>query len=250
MLSRSFRTLLVLAGSGIAVTAASAEVIYETEDPFGGFFGVNGLDVFQDQSVGVRFTPDGNYILDSIKPWFMNNDGSGDHFGLVRLSLRNDNNNGSVSIPGDTIYESWEFNVSAVGWDPVLEEFDSQVQPLLQSGVNYWIVAESDDPPVIDPVWCFASEGNGFTATTAWDTGEWQPGGFGAVVAVIVEGTPAAIDGDLDGDCDVDLSDLSVLLGNFGSGGAGHEDGDIDGDGEVTLADLSLLLGNFGGVCQ
>ncbi len=52
--------------------------------------------------------------------------------------------------------------------------------------------------------------------------------------------------GDLDGDDDVDLADLSVLLGNFGTSGAAPADGDLDGDGDVDLTDLSTLLSNFG----
>ncbi len=56
--------------------------------------------------------------------------------------------------------------------------------------------------------------------------------------------------GDLDGDCDVDLADLSALLANYGIvGGATYEDGDIDGDHDVDLADLSALLANYGATC-
>jgi len=55
------------------------------------------------------------------------------------------------------------------------------------------------------------------------------------------------IPGDLDGDGDVDLTDLAVLLANFGTlTGATYEQGDIDGDGDVDLADLATLLANFG----
>jgi hypothetical protein len=52
---------------------------------------------------------------------------------------------------------------------------------------------------------------------------------------------------DLDGDGDVDLSDLSQLLGHYGTlSGATYEDGDLDGDGDVDLADLAELIGNYG----
>ncbi len=52
---------------------------------------------------------------------------------------------------------------------------------------------------------------------------------------------------DLDGDGDVDLSDLAQLLGYYGTtSGATYEQGDLDGDGDVDLADLAELLGNYG----
>jgi hypothetical protein len=56
--------------------------------------------------------------------------------------------------------------------------------------------------------------------------------------------------GDLDGDNDIDLSDLSQLLANYGTtGGAQYEDGDLDADGDVDLSDLSALLAVYGTSC-
>ncbi|MCC6357156.1 MAG: PQQ-like beta-propeller repeat protein [Phycisphaerales bacterium] len=56
--------------------------------------------------------------------------------------------------------------------------------------------------------------------------------------------------GDLDGDQAVALTDLAILLSNFGTpSGAGAGDGDLDGDGDVDLSDLSLLLSLFGTTC-
>lgn len=57
--------------------------------------------------------------------------------------------------------------------------------------------------------------------------------------------------GDIDGDHDVDSTDLSLLLTNFGlPSGATLEDGDVDGDGDVDSTDLSLLLTVFGSSCN
>ena len=61
-------------------------------------------------------------------------------------------------------------------------------------------------------------------------------------------GTPCP--GDLDGDNDVDITDLAQLLANYGeSGGVTYSDGDLDGDGDVDLADLAALLGVYGSAC-
>ena len=56
--------------------------------------------------------------------------------------------------------------------------------------------------------------------------------------------------GDLDGDDDIDLSDLAELLGHYGTtSGATYEDGDLDEDGDVDLTDLAALLGVYGNTC-
>jgi hypothetical protein len=54
----------------------------------------------------------------------------------------------------------------------------------------------------------------------------------------------AGVPGDLDGDGDVDLDDLTLLLQDFGCRGVCV--GDIDGDGNTDLDDLTILLQNFG----
>lgn len=57
--------------------------------------------------------------------------------------------------------------------------------------------------------------------------------------------------GDLDFDGQVGLSDLSILLSNYGTAeGMHYTDGDLTGDGAVGLGDLSALLGVFGTACR
>lgn len=56
--------------------------------------------------------------------------------------------------------------------------------------------------------------------------------------------------GDLNGSDTVDLTDLAILLSNFGTaGGASLSDGDLNGDGTVDLTDLAMLLARFGSAC-
>ncbi len=59
-----------------------------------------------------------------------------------------------------------------------------------------------------------------------------------------------ACPGDVDGNNTVDLSDLAILLANFGNPAATREQGDLTGDGTVDLSDLAELLSNFGGSCS
>lgn len=54
---------------------------------------------------------------------------------------------------------------------------------------------------------------------------------------------------DVDHNCAVDVSDLGVLLANFGLADAGPEDGDVDGNGTVDVSDLGLVLAVFGQTC-
>ena len=51
------------------------------------------------------------------------------------------------------------------------------------------------------------------------------------------------IPGDLDGDGDVDQSDLGILLASY----LQNDGGDIDGDGDTDQSDLGILLANYTG---
>ena len=67
-----------------------------------------------------------------------------------------------------------------------------------------------------------------------------------ADITELVESILGTRVGDLNLDGAVELSDLAVMLSNFGSAAGAYEQGDVDGDGFVTLSDLALLLSNFG----
>jgi len=62
---------------------------------------------------------------------------------------------------------------------------------------------------------------------------------------LVVARNPFWTVGDVDGDGCVTLSDLSLVLADFGRGDEPALT-DLDDDGVTTLADLALLLGNFG----
>lgn len=57
-----------------------------------------------------------------------------------------------------------------------------------------------------------------------------------------------SIQGDLNGDGRVDLSDIAILLSSYGCVGTACP-GDINGDGIVNLSDLAIGLANYGRTC-
>lgn len=76
------------------------------------------------------------------------------------------------------------------------------------------------------------------------------PIGGGASQIAIMGVRTAPCPGDVNADGRIELTDLSILLANFGIGaGATSGTGDSDGDGDIDLTDLSVLLANFGSVC-
>ena len=178
----------LLAALALSVGApASGDVIYQTNGPFGGPFGLIGFDVFIQQSVGLRFTPGRDFTLDRVSVWIMSNDFNGASHAPVRVQVRESSPDGS--IPGGVILEQMTFQVSAVGWSPVLQEVSSTLRPMLHAGQRYWIVLECDSPSD-NPVWNWATGSTGFMSTTNQNQTTWQPGGSGAVSATIIEGTP------------------------------------------------------------
>ena len=80
--------------------------------------------------------------------------------------------------------------------------------------------------------------GSGFNSTTGrWEALLWQ------------SGSPPC-EGDLDGDNDVDLSDLGIVLADWNcAAGPGACAGDLDGDGDTDLSDLGVVLAAYGLPC-
>jgi hypothetical protein len=157
--------LAALLAAGLLAAPALADDIFVTQDP-GGFFGYTGFDVFPGQSVAARFIPAHDYTFTHVGIWFMSNDFDGTTPQTVTITLRTDVNPGGEysSAPSDTILETWTRNITAVGWNPVLEPYDSEAHPALHSGQKYWFVAESNVGAGANPVWVWSAEGNEFTA--------------------------------------------------------------------------------------
>ncbi len=56
----------------------------------------------------------------------------------------------------------------------------------------------------------------------------------------------AALPGDANLDYMVDVGDLGILAGNYGTSGMAWATGDFNGDGMVDVGDLGILAGNYG----
>jgi len=97
----------------------------------------------------------------------------------------------------------------------------------------------------------------GFRADTAPTSGNatiglftsGTPGSVQVAVAVPSQGSGTPCPGDLDGDNDVDQSDLGVLLGDWGCVAPPDCVGDVDGDGDTDQSDLGVLLPAFEQPC-
>ena len=78
----------------------------------------------------------------------------------------------------------------------------------------------------------------------------WNSGGFPLAAGDAVDLDNVTLstlaDGDANGDGNVDLSDLSTVLNNFGAAASGWSSGNFDGAATVDLTDLSDVLNNFG----
>ncbi|MFN0135658.1 MAG: M1 family aminopeptidase [Phycisphaerae bacterium] len=83
-------------------------------------------------------------------------------------------------------------------------------------------------------------------ASSSLPSGDGQPLGNAVVRFTVSPPCPF----DLNGDGQIGLTDLSVVLSNFGiASGATASQGDFNGDGAVDLTDLSSLLAVFGANC-
>ncbi len=180
--------VLLVAVIGSAAPTARAEVVYQSDDPFGGFFGVEGWDIAQTQSVAVRFVSNGDLRLDELRLWLWSDDVRGGHPSL-KITLRDDDPRDGQSRPGQTLYEQWKLTLPETGYfNPELFDFPSALHPSLHAGQRYWVVAESDAPLQACPVWACAQPDPGFLSFCA-PPDPWSAGQSGEAGAMIVLGT-------------------------------------------------------------
>ncbi len=242
-----FTAVTTLAIAAVA-PLAHADVIFETNDPFGSPFGFVGFDVFTQQSVAVRFVPDQDYTLTSVSAWFMNNNFDQPLDRPVRLSVQTDQAVGDAFIPSGDELEVMDLFITAIGWDPQLDTAQASGDTVLHAGEAYWIVAENDYGPGENPVWNWATGVTGYTSTTAFDTGAWQPGGEGATVGIVIEGDVASTcRADIDGDGELTIFDFLAYQNLFD---AGDLAADFDGDGSLTIFDFLAFQNEFDTGCE
>jgi hypothetical protein len=87
------------------------------------------------------------------------------------------------------------------------------------------------------------SIGSALYVVGSFSTADGQP----ASSIAAWRGCETLLQGDLNGDGVVNVSDLLILLGNWGPCEAGSNcPADLNGDGEVNVSDLLILLGNWG----
>lgn len=216
---------------------ASADTLYSSNEPFGGWFGLWGADVSTSQSVAQRFTCAIDADLSTASFWIMNN--AEQPGAPIVVTIEADVGTGSSSRPSGTIIESWLIAAQASGWNPVQQTVTSRARPQLRAGAKYWFVLRSSAPGGSSPVWNFASSGQGYTCITLPNGTTWQSSGLSAGLCMGVAGTPSS-PADLDNDGDVDGADLGAMLTAWGS--CGTCAADLNADGVVDGADLGHML--------
>lgn len=185
--------MLLAAGPAAAAPDAAGSLvsIIDTPGP-GGLLGTNGFDVFAEQAVAARFTvpADGAMRLARIGLWLMNN--SDTQRKTLRVSLQTDalDEGGGETLPSGRELEHWTAKVQTFGWNPVEQFFVTKSGPRLEAGRSYWVVAMSNSPALVDPVWTFSRRGTMVTTTSR--DGRWQTAGSGGALTLQVDARPVA----------------------------------------------------------
>ena len=109
------------------------------------------------------------------------------------------------------------------------------------------LAIEASVAPEADVTLAGSGDGGALIASAVFLDSEF--GGYRIGVRVLNPPTPPVTPGDVDGDGDVDLSDLGTLLAAYGTctGDAGYvAAADFDAGGCIDLSDLGVLLASYG----
>jgi hypothetical protein len=228
---------------------AAADIVYQTNPPYLGPSGPPGFDLSDDQSVALRFTPDRDYTLDTIRMWIMSNDFNQVSYAPVRVELRPSQNGGRR--PGTAVIELMTFTVSAFGWNPVLESVSSRNHPLLRANVPYWVILHCDLHKN-NPSWNWSDNSIGIIALSHGGQVNFTEGGEGAVTGTTIEGTPACY-----ANCDrstaapiLNVNDFVCFLGNFAVGDEYANCDSSEGTPTLTANDFLCFLNVYTGGCS
>ena len=155
----------------------------------------------------------------------------------------------------------WLWYSNSLGAAPNADTFEVEIS---DNGGAFWIPALTVGPAgpgtagswlnyqlrVLDFVGATTQLRLRFTASDLADGSIVEAAVDDLAIVEVTCSDPTPCLGDVDGSGVVDLTDLAVLLANFGlPSGATPADGDLDGDADVDLTDLAILLSNFDVVC-
>lgn len=146
----------------------------------------------------------------------------------------------SVSISATAVLVGAPQGDSAIGRTGCVDLFDLETER--------WIARVVPDG---------VEEGGEFGISTVLDgaqafVGNYKADRIGADSGSVIVFDPSFVapcPEDLDGSGQIDLADLNVLLGRFGSSADAGDTVDIDGSGIVDLPDLNAILARFGQLC-
>jgi len=161
-----------------------------------------------------------------------------------------------------TILADWDTMYAGVSWvtsGMTYQVYDYHLtgsSPCIDAGCNCGVPSDSldlDGDGNVAEYTPFDLDGEGrfFDDPNTPDSGDGRPPvvDMGAYESGGTDPPPCR--GDIDGDRDVDIGDLVVLLANYGTtAGVGAADGDLDCDADVDLSDLAGLLAVYGTTCE
>lgn len=115
--------------------------------------------------------------------------------------------------------------------------------------VKFLVDGQAVNTDTSDPysyIWDSTTASNGSHKLTAQATDNANNTKTSAEITVTVSGGTGTKQGDLNKDGKVNVTDLSILLSNWGKTTFSPPEADINGDGKVNVTDLSILLSRWG----